>query len=29
MDENNSEFEKYFNETFPKALAVLKELCES
>lgn len=29
MDESNSDFEKYFNETFPKALAVLKQVCES
>lgn len=29
MDESNSEFEKYFNATFPKALAVLKQVCES
>ncbi len=29
MDDANKEFESYFNETFPKALSILKQLCEN
>lgn len=29
MDDANKEFENYFSEAFPKALAVLKDICES
>lgn len=29
MSEDNKEFETYFNEAFPKSLAILKSLCES
>ena len=28
MDEANQEFENYFNEAFPKGLAILKQICE-
>lgn len=28
MDDDNAKFESYFNDTFPKALAILKQLCE-
>jgi hypothetical protein len=29
MDDANKEFEGYFNEAFPKALTILKQLCET
>lgn len=29
VDDANEQFESYFNEAFPNALATLKQLCES